>query len=113
MRDKLRKIPRGSKAWWRLSRQLADRSNVASSILALKSSSGDWALTPEEKANLLADIFANKSVLPSESANEHAFVASPYLSARFLAVCTRKVASTLRKLKLDRGTGADGVSARV
>ncbi len=51
MRDKLRKIPRGSKAWWRLSRQLADRSNVASSIPALKSSSGDWALTPEEKAN--------------------------------------------------------------
>ena len=45
--------------------------------------------------------------------NEHTFEAIPYTSACFLAVRTRKVASILRKLKVDSGTGADGVSARV
>ncbi len=113
VRNRLRKLPRGSKAWWRLSRQLADRRTVASSIPALKHESGEWALTADAKANLLADTFAKKSVLPGEVLNEYSYVSSPHFCARFLAVRVRNVASALRKLKVDSGTGANGVSARV
>ena len=43
-------------------------------IPPLKDSAGNWATTASEKANLLADIFENKSRLDDEVINEFSAV---------------------------------------
>ncbi len=62
IRDRLSKLKRGSKEWWRLSKHIADRKTTTSGIPALKRH-GEWALEPTQKANVLAETFASKSFL--------------------------------------------------
>ncbi len=113
LRTKLGGLKRGSKSWWRISKQLADRKATTSGIPALKRTNGEWALESVEKANLLADTFAAKSVLPPLQANEYTFSAMPRISNGFLAVRARQVEPVLKRLDVESANGPDAVSARV
>ena len=63
MKTKLQSLPRGSKAWWRLSRRLALDSTSVGGISHLRDTSGKWLKDGKEKADLLASTFAKKFVL--------------------------------------------------
>ena len=68
IRAQLRRERRGSKHWWRLANQIANRSGGNKGIPALKRDN-EWILDAEAKANLLADTFRGKQGLPAGEAN--------------------------------------------
>ena len=80
MRVKLRRARRGSKHWWRLSNQIANRSGGSRGVPALQRADGSLCLSASEKANLLADTFCSKFGLPSADDNEYSFIGEPLYS---------------------------------
>ena len=112
-RKKLSKLPGSSKGWWRLSNALAGKRTKHNGVQPLKKHDG-WARTCSEKAQLLADTFASKSLLPPEAANEYTAIGDAVFAPDyFLPIRTRDVKRSLRKLKADSATGPDGISALV
>ena len=65
-RRKLASLPRGSKQWWTLSKQLLRKNASPSFFPPLKDRSGVWHREPESKAALLVKTFSSKNVLPLE-----------------------------------------------
>jgi len=68
-KGKRKEVRRESKKWWQLSKGLMHKSTSTAGIPALRSANG-WARAASEKANLLADTFQSKWVLPPEVVNE-------------------------------------------
>ena len=64
LRVKLRALPRGSKKWWRLNKQLMKQTKPTTSVPPLKRNDGSWAASPVDRANLLAETFEDKGTLP-------------------------------------------------
>ena len=71
---KLQSLPRGSKAWWKVSQKLMMRVCEDASISLLKGEFGKWALSAVDKANLFADAFHNKNKLPLIEENEYSII---------------------------------------
>ena len=65
MKSKIAELPKGSKRWWKLNRQLLERKHKISSIPPLKDGE-TWIKDPDAKANLFAKIFDKKAELPPE-----------------------------------------------
>ena len=61
----MRNLPRGSKAWWKLSKELMLQACPCSPIPALLNSEGNWIIDASDKANLFAQTFVEKSKLPA------------------------------------------------
>jgi hypothetical protein len=57
-------LPKGSKQWWRLNRELLQKSVGSQGVPPLKAVDGTWSLTASDKANLLAHAFQAKCELP-------------------------------------------------
>ena len=66
IRDEMRALPRGSKKWWRLSKQLMDCASHRSGIPSLRAASGEWVHKGKEKADLFADALTAKFALPEQ-----------------------------------------------
>ena len=114
MRKKLHELPSSTRGWWRLANVLSGKRTKSSRVQALKSAAGDWARSPVDKAELLAQTFADKSVLPTVSANEYSDLNSTtFGSDTFLPIRTKDVRRILCKLKIDSVTGPDGIATRV
>ncbi len=111
-RVKLRRVRRGSKQWWRLANRIANRGGGSKGIPALKHDSS-WVLTPEEKANLLADTFRAKHGLPMHEENVHSHIGIARAKRGWISVRWRCVRRVLRALDIDSGTGPDGIPTRV
>ena len=113
-RGDLRDLPRSSKKWWRLSNSLQGRTK-GSSVQSLHRQDGSWARTSVERAELLSDVFAQKSQLPDEILNEYTDMVPDAHAPpdSFLRVRQRSVLRILRKLKVDSATGPDGIASRV
>ena len=66
LRSKLSTLPKGSKRWWKLNRELWNKKSATSSIPPLKSIDGSDVLDPEAKANLQTvlrrSVFCRRSV---------------------------------------------------
>ena len=77
MRDKLLSLPRGSKEWWKLSRQLALMKEKSCSIPALKNQDNQWMLDAPGKANLFMETFKKKCVLPAVVGNQFSHLERP------------------------------------
>ncbi len=114
-KGKLRQLKRGSKAWWRLSKQLMHKATSHTCIPALRiPNSKEWARSPVEKANLLADTFARKWQLPPPVLNIHSYE-PPVVDAHdaLIPIRTRRAGTFLSSLHVSSATGPDDISARV
>ena len=73
LKEKLSKLPRSSKQWWRINRELLHRKANVSSIPPLRED-GQWSLDAKAKADIFAKTFVSKSELAPE------VVDTPFLS---------------------------------
>ena len=60
LRVQLAALPRGSKRWWSLNRELLNKRASRLTMPPLKDTKGRWVDAGNEKADLLADAFADK-----------------------------------------------------
>ena len=112
MRARMRSLRRGSKEWWKLSRQLLGRVAASSGMPALRDASGTWVFESKDKANLLASTFSAKFGLPAAVQNEFSQLANTTCAAcGFLPLRTRHGQTQLGKLRVQSGTGPDLLSA--
>ena len=112
VRARLRHLRRGSKQWWRLSKELCSKRAKTASP-PLKDSSGRWVLQPFDKANLFARTFCSKWHLCASEQNEFSALPPCLLTDRFVPLRSRSARRVLSSLRIDSGTGPDLISARV
>ena len=85
-------------------------------IPSLKRDDGSWALNPKDKADLLADVFANKCRLDNVEENEFTSLSSVEDIRQldtFVPIRLRYVRSSLKTLDEDNGAGPDLIAPRV
>ena len=105
-------LPRGSKRWWNLNRELLDNKAGSISLPSLKNASGSWVYDAKDKADLMKDTFSSKFVLPPLSGSPSLSRSSFHMST-FNLIRTRWTLSILKKLSDDSATGPDLIPARV
>ena len=113
---KLSNLKPSSREWWKISRSLMSLGSSAETIPPLKDKHSNWVTTAPEKANLLADIFLEKSRLDDEVVNDFSEVVASTGEVQgggFLPIRRRYVRRVLKQLDAHSGTGPDGISARV
>ena len=112
VKDRICKLSKSDKQWWRLNRQLLNKKERTSAVPPLKQADGSWCMTSKNKANLLAETFASKMTLPDM--REDQFVAAPSIrQSNFFAVRVRNVERELAKLKVATATGPDQIPSRI
>jgi len=112
LKAKMEVLPKGSKRWWALNKQLLNKQAAPPLFPPLKNKAGEWCRTPTSKANLFADCWTDKcTLLPEVFEHFFCFVADG-MPPRF-AIRTRTVKQMLQKLRLDQATGPDGFSAKL
>ena len=67
LKEYMSRLPRGSKRWWSLNKQLLHRQAAPSFFPPLKDSHGVWYRKSADKANLFAEVWQKKSQLFPES----------------------------------------------
>ncbi len=67
--QELREIKRGSKLWWKKSRELQHRMRACSNIPPLRETGGDWVMEASAKADLFAKTFSDKYTLRDAEEN--------------------------------------------
>ena len=111
LRTTLASLPRGSKRWWKLNRELLNRQSRIASIPPLKKDE-QWMHTPQDKANSLMDSFANKCTLPIQQG--HTEVEAPRnVLPSFLLIRRRWILKLLKTCAVDKATGPDTLPARI
>ena len=111
-KTKLANLPRSSKRWWRLNRELLHRKANVVSIPTLRDGTG-WLSDATSKANAFAHTFASKSQLPEESVDTPFFGVADMEHDRFIAFRCRKTKKLLEKLDESTATGHDKISAQI
>ena len=112
VRDRLANIPRGSKAWWKWNRALLNKARKTTCVPPLRTSAGQWVLDAKGKANLFAQTFASKSVLPPGPAGDVIGEPTQQMSS-FLALRLRWTTRILKGIREDSATGPDGLPGRI
>ena len=110
LRTKMEALPRSSKKWWALNKQLLHRQAAPSFFPPLKDSEGTWHRTPIAKANAFAKCWVGKCRLPAE-VHEHFFAHVEDQMSTWFPIRRRTVQKFLAGLKVDKATGPDGLSA--
>ena len=112
---KINVLSESPKQWWKLSSSLLLKSRATNDIPPLQSADGVWARSPKEKADLLAEVFANKFNLPTIEINEYSTIGpqSNHEHSGFLPMRVRLVRNILAKLRTDCATGPDLLSTRL
>ena len=80
LRARIEILPRNSKRWWKLNRELLHRKTQISSIPPLRTTDGRWLTDSKNKADLFADVWSSKSTLPEEI--DDPFIAPPRSSGK-------------------------------
>ena len=112
LRTTLASLPRGSKRWWRVNRELLDKKASLSSISPLKASDGRWLLDPIDKANELANTFMNKSKLPP-AVPQQDFAAPAVEMSGFILIRARVAKRALKIINEDKATGPDSLPGKI
>ena len=115
-KSELQEMPPGCKRWWKRSRELLHQQATISTIPALKSpSSSEWCLTPQSKADLLAETFASKSKLEPKTCefylDDEAMIEVQTWDPE--AISVDHVDAALRCLQEQSATGPDLIATRV
>ena len=112
LKDTISKLPKGSKKWWSLNRQLLSKKSRVSSIPPLKNADDRWLLASSEKANEFAQVWLGKCALPGEV--ELQFVPAPTQTMQgFVAIRSRDVLKVLQHVNVNKATGGDGIGNRI
>ena len=111
VKERLSKLPRGSKQYWHLSKVLSSGKEKKSSVPPLLKDK-TWARSPQEKAQLLSECFRDKWTLPPEKVNfySHMDRTPPALPVQSLQFRSRHAYFNLSTLDPTSATGPDGVS---
>ena len=110
LKAKLAGLPRCSKQWWRINRELLHRKANVSSIPPLRNGA-DWISDAKAKADTFAQTFASKNQLIPE------VVDTPYCGEPdlelfdFIPLRTRLTKRLFKKLDEKTATGSDKISA--
>ena len=65
LKEKLMSLPKGSKQWWKINRELLNKKGKVSSIPSLKNEK-TWITEAKAKADTFARSFSEKAALPPE-----------------------------------------------
>ena len=112
LRAKLASLPRGSKRWWRINRELLHRKANLASIPPLRDGS-DWLVDSKAKADAFATTFASKSKLPDEIVDTPFFGSPEFWMFEFVPMRTRDTRILFKKLDESKATGYDRISAAI
>ena len=114
-KERLKQLPKSSKAWWKLTKNLQNKAEKNSSVPALKREDGTWAQEALEKAELLQRTFSKKYTLPPECVPEVQTWADTNegVLGDFLPVRVRDAVRVLKNLNEEKTTGPDSLSARL
>ena len=112
LKAKLAGLPRCSKQWWRINRELLHRKANVSSIPPLKDGA-TWLLDAKAKADAFASNFAFKSTLPPEVVDTPFFGLPDVELEEHVALRSRTTARLFRKLDVSKATGNDKISAAI
>ena len=105
-------MPRSSKLWWRYNRELLNKKSKVATIPPLKDRNGNWILRRDAKADLLADTFNRKCVLPPGSWRPNP-EESRHAMSSLLLVRARWVLQIIRALDVDKASGPDLLPIRI
>ena len=111
LRQVLLQLPKGSKKWWRIQRELTDNASSSTTPPALKDEHGNWIRSPKDKANLLAQTFLDKATLPTNSSlppTEHPTAEM----SNFVVIRQRWALRVLKNLREDTASGPDKLPAK-
>ena len=116
LKTQLTQLPRNSKKWWRINRQLLNNEAPRLNIPPLKENNGTWVHDATTKANLFASTFSSKFTLPSvpthnpdenhddNDENRHALTTG---TSNFILLRTRHTRRLLNSLDTCKATGPD------
>ena len=113
VRAQILELPRGSKAWWSLSRQLLDKSAPRTSTPALKDPTGVWIHEPQHKAQLFADTLSSKFALPDDIGELEHMGDPDKVMSEHVTIRSRWASKFLKGLRLDQATGPDKLPAKI
>jgi len=105
-------MPRWSKQWWKLNRQLLNKKAKMSCIPPLREDS-TWISDAKGKADLFARTFAGKAEIPQEIVDPAFFGRPDVEMDMFVAIRSRYTMKLLKQLKIDKATGHDKISAAI
>ena len=113
-RKKLLEAKSGSKRWWTLSRELLMQRTKVQNMPALKADNGSWMHESAHKAELLANTFNGKNVLPELSENEYTELPRSEHSQNLRNVWSESGAGkVLASLDESSGTGPDLLPSKI
>ena len=109
-------MKQGSKAWWRLERQLQQQKQKCCSIPALKHGKNEWVRTSTEKANLLAKTLSGKYELADRVDNDYSVLTDEpleWITERAKVLHPAAARDIMRALDESSATGPDAVPTRI
>ena len=112
VRKKIAKLKKGSKAYWRLNRELLNKKTKCSSIPPLRDGN-KWVNDPKDKADLFAKTFDAKAKLPAESVDCPFFGRPDVEYDEFVALRTRYTLKILKGLDESKATGPDCIPSSI
>ena len=111
LQDRLKGLPKMSKQWWDVNRQLMHNAPARETIPPLKVD-GDWVYEATQKADAFATAFSAKFHLPPAS-GEPAIHARNVSLSDFVLVRQRWCRRWLRKIDDSKATGPDSLPGRI
>ena len=112
LKVKLAALPKGSKQWWRINRELLHRKANISAIPPLKDGTC-WFTDAKAKADVFAKKFASKNELPPEVVDTPFFGIPDMEIDNFIPLRTRTTRRLFKKLDVSKATGNDQISAAI
>ena len=109
---KLKKIPTGSKKWWKLSHQVFQNPDTSSKIPPLLRNDQTWAFGDDEKCEAFADTFRRKWKLPGDHHYSSTYRFDP-AHDYFVPIRPNVIRKGLKELDPDSATGPDDIPAVV
>ena len=112
-KTKLANLPKGSKEWWRINRELMHKKARVSSIPVLRHSDGTWLTDAKAKADAFATTFGSKAKLPEEVVDTPFFGEPATEFNDFVVFRSRTTRKLLKALDENTATGNDKISAAI
>ena len=113
-RQRMLEARRGSKEWWTICREVLSQRARVHGIPALKAANGEWRHEARGKADLLAEGFTGKFVLPDSVANEYSFIEScPNGQRAPKDLTVTETREILADLDEQSGTGPDLLPSKI